>query len=510
MVGSDLEKLGFSKNEVIVYLALASLGQTRAGEVIGKTGMHRNLVYQALASLQDRNLVTKSMVGKVAAFQMTDPQRLLDLIHDQELTAQRVIDELQKTRQITAQEIQVYEGEEAIKNYWLNLARNLNGNEALHIIGSGGGLFQRIMGRTMPRYFAELGRHGGARVLMHPEQQYDASGHWYADAAGVQVRPLKTQSPPSVTIGFTDHMVCFAFYESAAPAIIQIRNSSLVGVYRTHFEILWSSNSVTYRGAEGAKAFMGELLSEKDIYWIGGNGKLETFHPEVWDWYKKEHVKRGGIRWHDLIDPGSALTGTKKGSTFYDEQWTEYKYLPSSVASPHVICIYGNKVANIVWSENSVINIIEDVEIAASHRKYFQHLWDQNAVTLTGEAGVEELLRRVLREEKDLYMIAANGVLSVRYQETFASFNRQRIKKNIAFHVLAVPSARQTPLASLKLAQVRYLSKDFESPMVVWVFGEYVATVLWNKPVTIFLIHDQMTADYYRQHFAALKVTARL
>lgn len=651
-MGKDLEKLGFSKNEAIVYLALASLGQTRAGEVIGKTGLHRNLVYQALTSLQERNLVTKSMVGKVAAFQVADPQCLLDLIRDQELTAERVIDELQRTRQITAQEIQVYEGEEAIRNYWMNLAKKLEGDEQLHIIGSGGALFQRIMGRTMPHYFAELARHGGARVLMHPEQQYDASGHRYADAGGVQVRPLEMPSPPSVTIGFTDRVVCFAFYAAAQPAIIQIRNQSLVEVYRVYFEMLWNQKvrvetgwtafersyaaiierlepgeiqyslgasdgggseryvtfyeahhkrrvkkgvrirmlsyqeftdrirsrfvragdpdlavseikslpgiafglmevnmykgrvvieihgdeptvitinddevykgmrqyfddywnmtSVTYRGAVGAKIFMGELLHETDVYWIGGNGMLEKFHPEVWDWYKKEHVKRGTIRWHDLIDPGSMLTGTKKGSMFYDELGTEYKYLPSSVASPHVMCIYGNKVANIVWSENSVINIVEDAEIAASHRKYFQHLWDQNAVTLTGESGVEALLRRVLDVGQDLYLIAANGIPYTRYPELYAKFTRGRVKKNISMHVVAVPSVRGTAFAKLPKMIIRYLSKDFESPMVVWVFGNYVATVLWNWPVTICLINDQATADSYRQHYNALKATAKL
>ena len=47
-----------------MHLALASLGQTRAGEVIAKTGLHRNLVYQALASSQEHHLVAKSMVGR--------------------------------------------------------------------------------------------------------------------------------------------------------------------------------------------------------------------------------------------------------------------------------------------------------------------------------------------------------------------------------------------------------------------------------------------------------------
>ena len=50
----QLAKLGFSENEAGVYLALIELGKARAGKIIRITGLHRNLVYQALEKLASK------------------------------------------------------------------------------------------------------------------------------------------------------------------------------------------------------------------------------------------------------------------------------------------------------------------------------------------------------------------------------------------------------------------------------------------------------------------------
>ena len=53
-----LEKLGLTKNESKVYLALLNLGLTSSKNIIEKTNLHRQLIYDAL------NLTSKSVRAK--------------------------------------------------------------------------------------------------------------------------------------------------------------------------------------------------------------------------------------------------------------------------------------------------------------------------------------------------------------------------------------------------------------------------------------------------------------
>ncbi|MFH1029971.1 MAG: helix-turn-helix domain-containing protein [bacterium] len=58
---SQLEQLRFSRSEARVYAALLDVGATTAGEVIKRSGLHRNIVYECLDKLKDRKLVSQTV-----------------------------------------------------------------------------------------------------------------------------------------------------------------------------------------------------------------------------------------------------------------------------------------------------------------------------------------------------------------------------------------------------------------------------------------------------------------
>lgn len=88
---SDLQKIGFSKNQAKVYLALFNIGKGKASEVIKETGLHRHLVYTALESLVSKKLIAQTEVRGVKHFAMLDPERLLQTIQIQETLAQQYV-----------------------------------------------------------------------------------------------------------------------------------------------------------------------------------------------------------------------------------------------------------------------------------------------------------------------------------------------------------------------------------------------------------------------------------
>ena len=119
-----------------------------------------------------------------------------------------------------------------------------------------------------------------------------------------------------------------------------------------------------------------------------------------------------------------------------------------------------------------------------------------------------------MRRVRIWYLIAANGILSTRHPEIFARHQSDaRQAQDYDACVGCAVCARGTP-PPLPMTNIRYLSKDFESPMVVWVFGDDVATVLWNKTgddLLIQMIRPRLFGYHLLvRHYAALKATAKL
>src|SRR5579871_2770025 len=109
---SDLQALGLTANQSAVYLALYRSGRAKAGDIIKKTGIHRNLVYTALDELIDKKLVTSSKQLGVSVYKPLSPTRLLAEPHEKERIARNAIEELTmlSKKSTSGQEIAVREG----------------------------------------------------------------------------------------------------------------------------------------------------------------------------------------------------------------------------------------------------------------------------------------------------------------------------------------------------------------------------------------------------------------
>ena len=130
---------------------------------------------------------------------------------------------------------------------------------------------------------------------------------------------------------------------------------------------------VSYEGEAGVHAVFDDMLNYHDVYFIGGNDGIKKYFPQYWEEHNKERVKRKVV-WHDLIDAklmSNLFPGKKREQVLY----YEYKILPLELSSPHVIAFYGDKIANIIWRENTMVTIIEDKEIREGYQKYFEYLW---------------------------------------------------------------------------------------------------------------------------------------
>lgn len=114
----ELQKIGLTPNQSLVYLTLFRSGEVKAGEIIKKTGLHRNLVYVALQELIDKKLISKSKSKRVSIYKTLTPTRLLANLQEKERVAKGVIEELGLiSLKGNTQEITVYEGVDEFRRH---------------------------------------------------------------------------------------------------------------------------------------------------------------------------------------------------------------------------------------------------------------------------------------------------------------------------------------------------------------------------------------------------------
>jgi len=441
MLLKDLQKLGFSKNVSNVYLTLFGLGQARAGEIIKKVGIHRNLVYQALDKLEQKKLITKINTRGVATYKTLDPARLMNELREKEALLHNIIEELETIQKPKSQEIIVREGIEELRKFELEIYNKMEKGEVLYHLGLATNWHDTMSKNTYEKLIdiqnkRQFHIRAIAGYVQNEEKEYADKTRGLTE---FKIIPSITTRRNEITI-FRDSIFIKLFIEPYT--IVEIKNAEIAEGYKKYFDLLWGETSRTLHGEEGARLFLEDTLKYNHVYFIGGNGGMETYYPKLWDWYKKERVERR-VTWHDLIDPGMTLSGSKEGGAIYDDPFYEWKFLPEQVASPHVMCVYGNKVANIIWKEDSVINIIEDDEVAEGYKKYHRYLWNQEVTSYTGWEEITRLFNKTLideLEEGDYECVIGAGYgteqTADKVDELFRVHNKLTIDKGIQKKIL--------------------------------------------------------------------------
>ncbi len=131
-----------------------------------------------------------------------------------------------------------------------------------------------------------------------------------------------------------------------------------------------------FRGNEAIKALMEEMLEHKAIYWMGGNSGIEKTSLKYWFQHWMESRIKKKIILYDLVDHGTFLQGLEPEKI---EQHKKQLYkrceLPENLSSPLNIAVFGNKVAQILWSDQSFAFVLESEDIKESFMKYFNYFW---------------------------------------------------------------------------------------------------------------------------------------
>lgn len=235
----ELEQLGMATNDAKVYQAMMELGTVGGGEISRKTGFHRNIVYESLDRLLSRRLITKVYRKKIALFQLSDPKRLLYEANQKADLAEKLVDQIEKSSNVTS-DVTIYDGEEGFRTFYKNnMARAKNG-EVFYVLGSLGDHWMLLMEPIFP-WFVKQMKKKNLTIRSVAYEVNNKDNILIKSGINIELRVMPKgyhQTPSNTNIGGD-----YVWLQTGVPpySVIDIYNPALADSYRLTFDLLWKS-----------------------------------------------------------------------------------------------------------------------------------------------------------------------------------------------------------------------------------------------------------------------------
>jgi len=130
---SSLIKLGLSKSEATLYLALFKLGSSEVNKLVQETGFYKANTYQALERLCEKGIISKIIEKNHRVYQIQNPESLIEFIdkkkedlENQKILAKKLTKEIESSKKkLHIQETaSVFRGIESVKKIYRDIIKN--------------------------------------------------------------------------------------------------------------------------------------------------------------------------------------------------------------------------------------------------------------------------------------------------------------------------------------------------------------------------------------------------
>jgi len=232
-IQSTLEKIGFSPNEIKVYLTLIQNGSTKAGKISKLAHIDRSSAYNSLKSLQEKGMISYVLIGQVKWFQATGPRRILDYLKDQEQDIQEILPQLQemhKAKKVEGQ-VRLFKGYKGIQSVFMDIIRTGKDN---YVFGSEGQFSEKMPDFAYKFKILKKQVKIKTKVLMRKstrEIDVQLSDHKYI--------PNISESP-AVTNIYGDKIAIIIWTDE--PEAVVIENPSAAKAYKSYFDFMWKNS----------------------------------------------------------------------------------------------------------------------------------------------------------------------------------------------------------------------------------------------------------------------------
>jgi sugar-specific transcriptional regulator TrmB len=502
-----LKEIGLTEGEIKVYVALFKLGSTSTGALIKESRVHASKVYSILDRLIEKGLVSFVKEGKKTIYSSNPAttiiaylDKLQSKITDQKRSADQLIKELTKLKKFSSEESEttVFKGAKGLRNAYAIAIQDLKKGEDCYSM-----FLPKVDPKLLSffeKFITDVSKKKANHYLFYNEPSPEAN--LVANLPGVKIKmgiPQEHYSPAEMCV-YGNYTIISTSGGSEYLTVL-IKDKNIATSFKNQFHAIWNQQVRTYVGRRGVELVFNQALNEKEIRFIGGNWGIVRDYKKFFDGWNKERERRK-ISWLDLIDASVLID---KKTVPQNLQYYQSKVLPEQVTSPSVFMIYGDKFITLIWGKETIVNVVENKDIADHYRKYFDYLWDQRIKTYSGNEGVKSLLHTMLKTKSKEYFAyggpqKAHDLLGNKF---WKDFHNTRVSKKIDAKLLFHSSLGWwgDELNKLNLTNVKTTKKNFEALTETIVCGDKVAIIVWLDLPFGILMEESLVASSYQKFF---------
>ncbi|MBT5338522.1 hypothetical protein HN858_05085 [Candidatus Falkowbacteria bacterium] len=521
MLKNQLKNLGFTENESSIYLALFDLGKSRAGQIIEHTSLHRNLVYTALDSLENRQLVTKVMVKGVAEFSANSPTSLIDEIDNKKQLAIQAVEQLKKMSKQEERDIKIYEGLDGIKQARSRILNLPKGSE-FFVLGASK-LSQTPELESFWRGFHKKREAKGIKQKLLYESTTDKnvldSIKWRNQLPNMESRFLPFEIDSPFWFDFAEDQVNLGF-AGQDPLTINIKSRDLVNGFKKYFEYFWDQRVLVKTGVSAVKEALYEQLNSlepgEEYRILGAKGKdYPQGVDELFNQFHLDRIKKGVVT--KMICYEESYNGLRKRFETCGDISGKISFLKkytSETPIPMQINMYKDKTFFILYEKTPVVVYFDNPVISQTFNTYFNDIWDQKVTTKTGTAAFHDAMYNLLDELEagDEYYILGTTGRQLDEDENIAAFynkfHKARIKKGIKVKMLCYEEAYKNIKNRFNiedpkglLSKLKIYTTASANPMQICLYKKKAHIIIYEKEPTVISFDKPEVFEGFKNQF---------
>jgi len=238
MEPKDLIDAGLTANQAKVYLKIVKEPAQSGGQIAKGVSMDRSFVYNVLAALSDKGLISHIFKNNIKIFYPTDPESLLKESEEKKERITSIVEELNKIKGTTKNVeriVLVYNGKPGLKVFMRDLL------ECNNFLSLGGGSVYNIfdiLKNEFPHYLKVLEeKKTKGKMITSPENEENMKKTY--DNLNIQIKTMdKLENTTCFTI-FNDKLAIYSLEEK--PYVIIIEDKSVADTLTQYFNKVWET-----------------------------------------------------------------------------------------------------------------------------------------------------------------------------------------------------------------------------------------------------------------------------
>lgn len=236
----NLENFGVSGRSGEVYLALLPQKEVGISILERETGLHRQIIYNALHDLEEKGLTKHVIFNGRKRFSAQSPSRLQSLVDEKQKLAESLIENLSSlAKPADGQRLEVFQGRSSFITHEMQMLLDAEEGETLSLIAGNWGRFYTLMEGKMDAY-EKLRISRGIQILF-----IGLESQLHVLRAAKQKRPLfEYRIIPGLNNGLMDTSIwkkSISLNFFGDPVIVfQLQNEQVATSQKAFFDSLWN------------------------------------------------------------------------------------------------------------------------------------------------------------------------------------------------------------------------------------------------------------------------------